>query len=82
MELDRLERERMDEDWGLAEGVTRGVTPGATQAEAEDAGFSAAILVGVWGKLTRRHLQPKKPWRSARPGSKISWLLLASSCKI
>ena len=47
MELDRLERDRLDEEWGLAEGVTQGVTGELSQDAEEGADFSAAVLVGA-----------------------------------
>ena len=67
MELDRLERDRTDEEWGLAEQVTQwatqdavGVLQDALVDAAEDADFSEVVLVGVWRKLMCHNLISKQ----------------------
>ena len=68
MELDRLERDQMDEEWDLAVGATQelmqdaeGVLQDASVDAAEGADFSAAVLVGAWGRLMRHNPILKQP---------------------
>lgn len=68
MELDRLERDQMDEEWDLAVGDTQermqdaeGALQDASVDVVEGLDFCAAVLVGVWGKLICRNLTSKQP---------------------